>query len=243
MLQGSALDRRLGDNLAQIRQDIAVAAAGRAVELVCVTKYARDDWFEGLLRLKVDAIGESHLPQATLRCQQLRQRGQGTRCHLLGAQQSRKVKAIPDSCDVFQAVDRLKIAALLNAELVSRDAILPVLLEVNADAEPQKHGFLPAEVEATVSGLSTSCPRLRIGGLMAIPQARQPGESGAAWEVRTRTTFGQMRRLFDRIRTHCSDVPDWNTLSMGMSQDYAWAIAEGSTLVRIGSALFVGLEG
>jgi uncharacterized pyridoxal phosphate-containing UPF0001 family protein len=122
MLQGSALERRLNDNLQAIQQQIAIAAAGRAVDLVCVTKYAPDDWFEALLNLRVAAVGESHLPQATRRCQQVRTAAQGTVCHLLGAQQSRKVPLIPESCDVFQALDRLKIAQLLNAHLASRSS-------------------------------------------------------------------------------------------------------------------------
>jgi uncharacterized pyridoxal phosphate-containing UPF0001 family protein len=88
---------------------------------------------------------------------------------LIGAQQSRKVKQIPGACDVFQALDRLKTAEMLNAELVSRNQQLPVLLEVNVDAEPQKHGFDLAALESAVSGISQNCPQLLLQGLMAYP--------------------------------------------------------------------------
>ena len=237
------LSRRIAANLAEVKQQIADSAQGRAIRLVCVTKYASDLQVDGLLSAGATELGESHLPQATERFARLRAAGHVFTAHLLGAQQSRKVKAIPDSCDLFQALDRPKTAELLNSELASRHTRLPLLLEVNVDSEPQKQGYLPETLEQSVSELLTNSPQLELQGLMAIPQARQMGQSASQWERQTRASFGQMRRMFDRIYERFPEMTAWSTLSMGMSQDFNWAIAEGSTMVRVGSALFRGLEG
>jgi pyridoxal phosphate enzyme (YggS family) len=234
---------RLHSNLQRIREAVDKAAQGRVIRLVCVTKYASERLFDLLLETGVEEIGESHFPQAAQRYERIRTAGRSCICHLIGAQQSRKVKQIPGACDVFQALDRLKTAEMLNAELVSRNQQLPVLLEVNVDAEPQKHGFDLAALESAVSGISQNCPQLLLQGLMALPRARAANDSTDDWEMRTRMSFGQMRTMFDKIEARFPELTEWSTLSMGMSQDYAWAIAEGSTMVRIGSALFAGLEG
>jgi pyridoxal phosphate enzyme (YggS family) len=239
----SAAGQRVADNLARVRERIGQAAAGKSIRLVCVTKYARHEWVEALLAAGAQELGESLLPQGAGRFSRLQAAGWDFKRHLIGAQQSRKVKLVPDACDLFQALDRAKTAELLQAELVSRDAVLPVLLEVNIDAEPQKHGYAPEGLEHAVSELSANCPQLELHGLMAIPRARGPQETPGQWEGRLRSSFRQMRTIFDRMAMRFPELTKWSTLSMGMSQDYAWAIAEGATMVRVGSALFSGLEG
>jgi uncharacterized pyridoxal phosphate-containing UPF0001 family protein len=87
------------------------------------------------------------------------------------------------------------------------------------------------------------CPNLLLHGLMIIPRGRGSMETELTYEKRTRSTFCSTRILFDKMYNALGKPPTWTTLSMGMSQDYVWAIEEGSTMVRVGSSLFAGLEG
>jgi hypothetical protein len=127
-----------------------------------------------------------------------------------------------------QSVDRLKIAQRLSEQ---RPPLLPplnVLLQVNISGETSKSGADPAELPDLVRAVA-ALPRLRLRGLMAIPQPeREPG--------RQRRPLAAMKRLFDELRP--PGLPGWDTLSMGMSDDLEAAIAEGSTMVRVGTALF-----
>jgi pyridoxal phosphate enzyme (YggS family) len=234
---------RIADNYQTVQERISLAAAGRSVRLVCVTKYAEPAWVEALLAAGAAELGENLLPRAAERFAAWQAAGHSFARHLLGPQQSRKAALVPGSCDLFQALDREKFARLLQQELAGQSRTLDVLLEVNADAEAQKHGWLPGELPEALPALAAACPALQLRGLMAIPRQRQPDESAGAAERRLRATYSALRQLFDRIGPLLPRTGQWDTLSMGMSQDFTWAIAEGSTMVRVGSALFAGLEG
>ncbi|MEZ5338868.1 MAG: YggS family pyridoxal phosphate-dependent enzyme [bacterium] len=230
-------------NLLRVREEIQTLAADREVRLVCVTKYAALEHVRLLLQAGARELGENLLPDSRERFAQLV--GEGFRFvrHLIGPQQSRKLAQIPGSFDCFQALDRLKVAKLLSEELRLHQSELDVLLQVNIAAEEQKSGFTPGEIESVVLQLREECPELRIRGLMAIPAGPQAFVTEAEFDRETRRSFGQMRVLFDRISaSHPAAVP-FDVLSQGMSQDYRLALAEGSNMIRIGSALFRGLEG
>jgi pyridoxal phosphate enzyme (YggS family) len=230
-------------NLADVQGRIADAANGRELRLVCVTKYAQDGWVRELLSAGATDLGENLLPLARDRFAGWRLDYPAFTRHLLGAQQSRKAKLIPGACDMFQAVDRPEFAKLLQAVLQPEDLHLDVLIEINIDAEPQKHGFPASGLDAAMEKLNAEAPQLVLRGLMCIPKFRQADETATEFEVRTRDAYSTMAQLFARIRTSLRDPARWDTLSMGMSQDFTWAIEEGATMVRVGSALFAGLEG
>jgi len=147
--------------------------------------------------------------------------------HLIGHLQSNKAKEAAALFDWVQTVDRVKLVAALAAHRRDDQPPLNVLIQVNIDHEASKHGCAPEEVAALAQAIALQ-PRLRLRGLMVIPTPHTDPEQ-------RRPAFRRSRELFERLRR---DHPQVDTLSMGMSDDAAIAIAEGATMVRIGTALF-----
>jgi hypothetical protein len=155
---------------------------------------------------------------------------QGIEWHLIGPLQSNKVKAALELFTVVHSLDRPKIAIALDREAAGRGLSLTGFLEINLGGEASKHGFLPeglAEEVASLAGLA----HLRIAGLMAIPPQTDDPEASRPW-------FRRLRELRDSLAAR----PEWQGfpghLSMGMSDDFAVAVEEGATHVRVGTALF-----
>ncbi len=147
--------------------------------------------------------------------------------HLIGPLQANKTRTVAENFAWVHSVDRLKIAERLSAQRPASLPPLNVCLQVNIDREPAKHGLDPGEV-ATVAEAVARLPRLRLRGLMAIPA---PVADFAA----QRRPLARLRELQESLNTAGLAL---DTLSMGMSDDLEAAIAEGATLVRIGTALF-----
>lgn len=217
----------------EARADILAAmenarrAAGRPTGLrllaVSKTRGARD--IAALAATGQRAFGENYVQEALPKIDALR--GFPLEWHLIGHLQSNKAEAAARAFDWVQSVDRHKLVAALARHRPAGLEALNVLLQVNIDNEAGKHGCDPADVES-LAGAVAGEPRLRLRGLMAIPAPR-------ADPALRRDAFRRMRALFDALqRAH----PGIDTLSMGMSEDFAPAIEEGATMVRIGSALF-----
>jgi pyridoxal phosphate enzyme (YggS family) len=205
----------------------AALAAGRpdAPRLVAVSKTRTADEVAALAELGQQAFGENYVQEAAGKIAALA--GRGLEWHLIGHLQSNKANEAARIFDWVQTVDRAKLAAALARHRPGASPPLNVLLQVNIDDEASKHGCRPGEVAALADTVAAE-PRLALRGLMAIPAPHADPE-------RRRPAFARMRALFDRLReTH----PQADTLSMGMSDDFAVAIAEGATMVRVGSALF-----
>jgi len=147
--------------------------------------------------------------------------------HLIGPLQSNKTARAAELFHAIDAVDSLKIAARLDAAARALGKRLPILIEVKLSYEESKHGVLPAELPALLAGLEP-LEGLVPCGLMTVPPWSEDPE-------RARPYFRELRRLRDRSLTTCSTLTQ---LSMGMSNDFAVAIQEGSTCIRIGTALF-----
>lgn len=171
------------------------------------------------------AFGENYVQEALPKIEALR--ALALEWHLIGHLQSNKAELAARHFDWVQSVDRLKLVAALGRHRPPSQPPLNVLLQVNIDDEGSKHGCAPDEVPALAAAVAAE-PRLALRGLMAIP---------APWPDagRRRGAFAQMRGLFETL---AAAYPQVDTLSMGMSGDHAEAIAEGATLVRIGTALF-----
>jgi pyridoxal phosphate enzyme (YggS family) len=242
-VDAATLRRRVAENYARVQDGIANAAKGRAVTLVCVTKYAQDQWVDALLDAGATNLAENILPRGAERFDGLYAAGWRFTRHLIGAQQSRKLRMIPGHFDWLQALDRMDSAIALDGCIAETSTALEVVVQVNIAREESKHGFLPEEAEEACARTLERCPRLSLRGLMAIPPWPSAYISAAEFERGTRMHFRQMYELFARIRSNHPGAPRLDTLSLGMSQDYVWAIEEGATMVRVGSALFEGLEG
>lgn len=170
-------------------------------------------------------FGENYVQEARAKQQALA--GLDAEWHLIGHLQSNKAAEAANLFDWVQTVDRPKLVRALAAAREPARGPLPVLLQVNIDDEPGKHGCRAGEV-AGLADLVAAEPRLLLRGLMAIPRPWPDME-------RRRGSFRRMRKLFDALR---DAYPQADTLSMGMSGDAIEAVAEGATMVRVGTALF-----
>lgn len=200
--------------------------AGRPVaRLLAVSKTRDAQAIAKLADAGQHAFGENYVQEALPKIAALRE--MGLEWHLIGHLQSNKAEATARAFDWVQTVDRTKLVTALARHRPQALPPLNVLIQVNIDDEASKSGCHPDEVAALAAAIESQ-PRLRLRGLMAIPS---PDPDMA----RRRVAFRSMAVLFAQLRnTH----PGIDTLSMGMSEDYREAIAEGATMVRIGSALF-----
>ena len=214
----------LAQNLLSLQNALAACAAGdQPVSLLAVSKTQTAERVAECAALGQRAFGENYVQEAVGKISALR--ALDLEWHLIGPLQSNKCKTVAEHFDWVQTVDREKIVPLLAQYRPASQPPLNVLIQVNIDEEPGKSGCAP-EAAARLADLIDSFPRLRLRGLMAIPDPALSG-NGVAFE--------RMHALF---RSLLQRHPQMDTLSMGMSDDYPVAIAHGATLVRVGSALF-----
>lgn len=214
--------------LQQIRSDMddAARAAGRpAAMLLAVSKTRSAAAVATLAAQGQHAFGENYVQEAAAKIAELQPLG--LEWHLIGHLQSNKAEQAAQLFDWVQTVDRPKLVGALAKHRAADRAPLNVLIQVNVDDEASKHGCTPEEVPALAAAVAAE-PRLALRGLMAIPAPHPQSE-------RRREAFRRMRALFDAL---VAQHPRADMLSMGMSGDFAEAIAEGATMVRVGTALF-----
>lgn len=196
-----------------------------APRLLAVSKTRSAEEIATLAAAGQRAFGENYVQEALPKITALRELG--LEWHLIGHLQSNKAREAAQAFDWVQSVDRPKLVEALARHRPPEAGPLNVLIQVNIDDEASKSGCRPEEVPALAEAIAAQ-PRLRLRGLMAIP-------APAPDMARRRAAFRAMSELFDAL-AHAH--PGIDTLSMGMSEDYLDAIAEGATMVRIGSALF-----
>jgi pyridoxal phosphate enzyme (YggS family) len=214
------------------RIEAARARAGRAdpVRLLAVSKTQSAAAMRELGRLGQHAFGENYVQEARAKQDELIAAGiapGAIEWHLIGPLQSNKCRDVGLHFDWLQSLDRSKLIEPLSRARAAAQAALNVLIQVNIDDEASKSGCAPAAVAALAEQIAAA-PGLQLRGLMAIP-------SPSPDLARRRDAFRRMRALFEVLRQAHSAV---DTLSMGMSDDFELAIAEGATMVRVGSALF-----
>lgn len=239
----------LADRLAEVRQRIAAAAAksGRGADevlLVAVTKYAAPEQIREILKLGVGDLGENHVQQLVQRAGQFgefhsRALAGGDkliapklRWHQIGHLQRNKVKPLLPVVSMIHTIDSLRLAEELETQLEKSGKKLPILLQVNASEEGQKSGVAVGAAVHLAEQIGTM-EHLQMAGVMTIAAID-------ADEITTRHTFVRTREIFDEMRKQKIGGAALKYLSMGMTNDYEWAIEEGANVVRIGSALFGG---
>jgi PLP dependent protein len=206
----------------------AAAAAGRdpaAITLVAVTKAQTAETVRLAATAGVTDFGENYLQEALSKMDQLADLR--LHWHFIGGIQSNKTRAIAERFDWVHSIDRLSIARRLSEQRPFHAPPLNLCIQVELVPEPNKGGLPPAAV-GQLAAAAAGLPRVRLRGLMCIP----PPQPDAASE---HAAFARLRMLLEELNANGHKL---DTLSMGMSGDFESAIAEGSTLVRIGTALF-----
>ena len=223
---------------AEILARIAQAAARRdrdpaAVSLMAVTKMQSSETVVNAARAGLSLFGENRVQEAAAKIGALKVSLPGLEWRLIGPLQTNKAKTALQWFQAVESVDRERLAVRLEALLAGESRVLTVLLEVNLGGEESKSGTSRADSEDLARAV-LACPHLALRGLMAVPPFDADPES-------SRPHFAALRGLRDRLADRLGrPLPE---LSMGMSHDFAVAVEEGATEVRVGTALFGPREG
>ena len=223
----------IAENVAAIKADIeqAAIAAGRdpkEILLCAATQMNNSDNVRQAIAAGVDCCGENRVQELT---QKLSENAyEGAPVHFIGHLQTNKVKQVVGKVDLIQSVDRLKLLECIQAEAAKQGIIQDILLEINIGEEESKSGFGIADILPLIEKMS-DFPNVRVKGLMAIPPVcENPGDNDKF--------FLEIRNLSVDITAKKYDNVSVDILSMGMSGDYADAIRCGSTMIRVGTAIF-----
>ncbi len=244
----------LADRLKNVRERIAQAAhkAHRdpaEIMLVAVTKNAAPEQVREILSLGVTDLGESRVPNLIQRAGQFqefltRRAGVGgaassaltpphkIRWHMMGHLQRNKVKPLLPMVSIIHSLDSLRLAEEIEAHSAKLERRIPVLLQINAAEESQKFGVAVGAAIHLAEQIDTM-PKLQLYGVMTMGPLNQP-------PAVVQAVFARVREIFEEMRWHKIGGSSLRHLSMGMSDDFELAIAEGATMVRVGSALFGG---
>ena len=223
----------IAENVAKIKADIekAALAAGRDpkdILLCAATKMNDADAVRQAIAAGVDLCGENRVQELTAKLAD--NAYEGAPVHFIGHLQTNKVRQVVGKVDLIQSVDSLRLLEAINKEAAKQTIIQDILLEVNIGSEESKSGFEADQLHGVLAKIA-EFDNIRVKGLMAIPPiCHNSGEN--------RKFFQKMCNLAVDITTKKYDNVWVDILSMGMSGDYADAIACGSTMIRIGTAIF-----
>jgi len=222
----------IGDKLQQVQARIVTActAVGRdpaSVHLLAVSKTFPAEAVREAHAAGQRAFGENYVQEGVAKIEALADLRSQLEWHCIGPLQSNKTRVVAEHFDWVHSIDRLKIAERLSEQRPAHVSPLQVCLQVNVDGGANKSGVAPKEVLSLARAVA-ALPRLRLRGVMAIPE---PAPDFAA----QRELFLRAASAFDQIRASGIEL---DTLSLGMSADLEAAIAAGSTMVRIGTAIF-----
>ena len=196
-----------------------------SVTLVAVSKTVPAERLRAAVAAGLTVLGENRVQEAEEKVGRV----EGATWHLVGPLQSNKARRAIETFDVIEAVDSIALAERLDRLAGERGGDrLPILLEVNVDADPSKSGFAPDALAGALNGI-LALPNLEVRGLMTIGRLVERPEEA-------RPTFRALRELSERLRA--VDPRLGPELSMGMSADYPVAVEEGATIVRVGQAIF-----
>ena len=219
----------------QARLEAAARQSGRAlsdVKLLAVSKIQPIEKIRALYAAGQRAFGENYVREATGKMDALagslgKERARALEWHLIGPLQSNKTRPVAERFDWVHTVESEKVARRLSEQRPAGMVPLNVLIQVNVSGEASKSGISPAEVAGLVAVIAP-LSGLKLRGLMAIPEPT--ADTGLQ-----RSRFSEVKRLMEKLRFQGFEL---DTLSMGMSDDIEAAIAEGATMVRVGTAIF-----
>lgn len=225
--------RLIYDNLEKVKDKIERAAvrSGRnpeEIELIIVTK----TWYSEIIALVIEKgirqLGENRIQEALPKIEQLEKKYKNLSWHMIGHLQSNKARKAVENFKMIQSVDSFKIARRISEISAEMNQTVDILIEINISQEASKYGVQPTEVMPLAEKVM-SLPGIQLRGLMTIGPLTADADT-------IRRAFQKTRQYYEELR---QNIPGKiNTLSMGMSDDYETAIEEGTTMVRIGRAVF-----
>ncbi len=221
------------ENYKRVLENVKECAvkAGRSekdVRLMCVTKTVEPVYINKAIELGADLIGENRVQEYLGKRDELNL--SGVERHLIGHLQTNKVKQIAGEVDMIESVSSVKLAKEISRISLQKGIVTKCLVEVNVGKEESKSGIYLEELEETLCEIA-ELPAIKVKGLMTIPPVCETPDEA-------RRYFAMLRQSFIDIRDKKTDNVDMEILSMGMSGDYEAAVAEGSNIVRVGSAIF-----
>ena len=223
----------IADNVARVRAEIDAAAlrCGRdpkEIKLCAATKMNGADAVRQAIAAGVDCCGENRVQELTAKRSE--NAYEGAPVHFIGHLQTNKVKQVVGKVDLIQSVDSERLLRAIDAEAAKQGIVQDILLEVNIGEEASKSGFREEDI-LPLAARSGEFPNICIKGLMAIPPISQnSGENLHFFQKMFQLSVDIKEKIEDNVMVDC--------LSMGMSGDFADAIAAGSTMVRVGTAIF-----
>ncbi|MEE9911799.1 MAG: YggS family pyridoxal phosphate-dependent enzyme [Deltaproteobacteria bacterium] len=222
----------IADHIAVIRKRIADAATrtGRdpgSIRLMAVSKTVEPERIRQALEAGITLLGENYVQEAREKIPAI---GHDVEWHMIGHLQTNKVKYVVTLFDWIHSVDRLELAQELDRRAGQNGRTLNVLIEVNVSGEASKSGAEPSQVLELARQIAT-LPNLHVRGLMTMPPYSDDPEN-------SRPYFSALRKLRDEIAAAAIPGVAMDELSMGMTDDFAVAIEEGATIIRVGRAIF-----
>ena len=223
----------IAENIATIRAAMNQAAidAGRdpaSIQLCAATKMNDADAVRQAIAGGVDCCGENRVQELVAKSAE--NAYEGAPVHFIGVLQTNKVKQVVGKVDLIQSVDRMNLLAAIEKEAARQNVIQNILLEINIGKEESKSGFLADEVFQVLEQLP-NFPHVRVRGLMAIPPICQAeGDNSRFFQEICKLSVDITAKKYDNVTMEC--------LSMGMSDDFVDAIRWGSTMIRVGTAIF-----
>lgn len=228
------LKNKISDNILSVKESIEEAEriAGRekgSVTLIGVTKVFPVEYAEAAAVSGLKDLGENRVQELVPKIERFSSLGIDANWHLIGTLQKNKVKYIIGKNYLIHSVNSVELAEEISKRSVSNNVTSSILLQANVSGEESKHGFAPHELKPAIDKIC-NLPSINICGLMTMA----PIET---YEGEAREVFAKTRVIFEDLKEY-TGLESWKVLSMGMSQDYKSAILEGSTHVRIGTAIF-----
>lgn len=224
----------IAENVAAVKENMrqAALAAGRNPEeitLVAATKVQTSETIRNAIKAGITVCGENRVQELVAHLED--NAYEGAKVHFIGHLQTNKVKFVVGKVDMIESIDSVRLMDAVEKQAAKVDVVQDILLEVNIGDEESKGGAAIDEVMALATH-AMECPHLRLRGIMCIPPA-------ASTEEENRGFFKETYQLFVDMKEKLGDNnPNIDCLSMGMSGDYPLAIEGGSTMVRVGTALF-----
>ncbi len=219
----------------KVRENIlsACEASGRdssEVTLIGVSKMFPVEYAEAAFCGGINNLGENKVQEMVPKIERFNELGLEANWHLIGTLQKNKVKYIVGKTHLIHSVNTVDLASEISKRFQNAGYVADILLQVNVSHEESKHGFDPSEMQTVIEEVN-AMEGVRVRGLMTMaPIQTYDGEA--------RSVFAKTRELFDSLKADVKDPAAFDSLSMGMSQDYVHAIAEGSTFIRIGTDIF-----